>query len=151
MKSMLLRDRILGFLKKENKTSAQFAEEIGVQPSGISHILSGRNNPSLDFIIKMLEKYPYLSSDWLLFGRGPMYKDQYESSLFDEFITESDNIGIKRGNEKESNEQEMQLIENQIDTKVLDTIEKETHRNKITRIIWFYENNTFEEFIPGKG
>ncbi|NMC37828.1 MAG: helix-turn-helix transcriptional regulator [Bacteroidales bacterium] len=148
---MLLRDRILGFLKKENKTSAQFAEEIGVQPSGISHILSGRNNPSLDFVIKMLEKYPYLSSEWLLFGRGSMYKDQYEGSLFDELNNGSEKIEAKKGNEKDKKEQKMQIIENQIETKLSEANEKEMHRNNITRIIWFYENNTFEEFIPGKG
>jgi len=50
-----MKERILEFLKNENKTSAQFAEEIGVQPSGISHIISGRNNPSLDFVIKILK------------------------------------------------------------------------------------------------
>ena len=49
-----MKERILAFLQSENKSTAQFAEEIGVQPSGISHILSGRNNPSLDFVIKML-------------------------------------------------------------------------------------------------
>ena len=53
-----MKERLLEFLKAENKSSAQLAEEIGVQPSGISHILSGRNNPSLDFVLKMLEKYP---------------------------------------------------------------------------------------------
>jgi len=68
-----MKDRILEFLKKENKTSSQFAEEIGVQPSSISHILSGRNKPSLDFITKMLIKYPLLSTDWLIFGKEPMY------------------------------------------------------------------------------
>lgn len=148
---MLLRDRILNFLKNENKTSAQFAEEIGVQPSGISHILSGRNNPSLDFIIKMLEKYPYLSSEWLLFGRGPMYKDQYEGSLFNELITDRDNMSKNRGNQKESNEQEMQLFDNHINTNIPDKNEKETSLKSISRIIWFYDNNTFEEFLPGKG
>ena len=55
-----MKERIIEFLKAENKSSAQFAEEIGVQPSGISHILSGRNKPSLDFVIKMLEKYKFL-------------------------------------------------------------------------------------------
>ena len=81
-----MKERILEFLKAENKSSAQFAEEIGVQPSGISHILSGRNNPSLDFVFKMLEKYPFLSTDWLLFGKGTMYKDTKMQSLFDELI-----------------------------------------------------------------
>ena len=64
-----MKERILEFLKVENKSSAQFADEIGVQPSGISHIISGRNNPSLDFVIKMLNKYPALSADWLIFGK----------------------------------------------------------------------------------
>ena len=79
-----MKERLLEFLRTENKSSAQFAEEIGVQPSGISHILSGRNNPSLDFILKMLEKYQFLSTDWLLFGKGAMYKDKQMQSLFDD-------------------------------------------------------------------
>ena len=79
-----MKERLLEFLKAENKSSAQLAEEIGVQPSGISHILSGRNNPSLDFVLKMLEKYQFLSTDWLLFGKGTMYKDKQMQSLFDD-------------------------------------------------------------------
>jgi len=79
-----MKERILEFLKQENKSSAQFAEEIGVQASGISHILSGRNNPSLDFVLKMLEKYKFLSTDWLLFGKGSMYKEPRMQSLFDD-------------------------------------------------------------------
>ena len=79
-----MKERLLEFLRTENKSSAQLAEEIGVQPSGISHILSGRNNPSLDFILKMLEKYQFLSTDWLLFGKGTMYKDKQMQSLFDD-------------------------------------------------------------------
>ena len=63
-----MKERLLEFLKNENKSSAQLADEIGVQASGISHILSGRNNPSLDFVLKMLEKYSFLSTEWLLFG-----------------------------------------------------------------------------------
>ena len=57
-----MRDRIIEFLRIENKSAAQLAEEIGVQPSGISHIISGRNRPSLDFVLKMLEKYAFLST-----------------------------------------------------------------------------------------
>lgn len=49
-----------------------FADEIDIQRSSISHILSGRNNPSLDVVIKILSKYPEIKSDWLLTGKGPM-------------------------------------------------------------------------------
>jgi transcriptional regulator with XRE-family HTH domain len=78
-----MKERLLEFLRNENKSSAQLAEEIGVQASGISHILSGRNNPSLDFVLKMLEKYQFLSTDWLLFGKGSMYKETKMQNLFD--------------------------------------------------------------------
>ena len=63
----------MAFLETINIGSSQFAEEIGVQPSGISHILSGRNHPSLDFVLKVLKRYPDLSTEWLLFGKGNMY------------------------------------------------------------------------------
>ena len=79
-----MKERILQFLRSENKTSSQLAEEIGVQPSSISHIISGRNRPSLDFILKMLETYEDLETDWLLFGRGDMYRDQIVDSLFND-------------------------------------------------------------------
>ena len=78
-----MKERLIEFLRIENKSSAQLAEEIGVQASGISHIISGRNNPSLDFVLKMLEKYKYLSTDWLLFGKGAMYKESRMQNLFD--------------------------------------------------------------------
>jgi transcriptional regulator with XRE-family HTH domain len=67
-------DRILLVLKVKNLTASKFADEIGVQRSSISHILSGRNLPSLDLIQKVLKTYPELSSEWLLNGIGPMSK-----------------------------------------------------------------------------
>jgi transcriptional regulator with XRE-family HTH domain len=65
--------RIEQILEVENLSVSQFADKIGVQRSGMSHILSGRNKPSLDFAIKVLQTFPDLSSDWLLFGKGAMY------------------------------------------------------------------------------
>ena len=143
-----MKERILEFLKAENKSSAQFAEEIGVQPSGISHILSGRNNPSLDFILKMLEKYHFLSTEWLLFGRGSMYKDSRMQSLFEENknsppdkdLNMFENSDILKGNE-----------EKVADLSFSDTASKKTNSSKsgsLSRIIWFFEDNSFEEYFP---
>ena len=56
-------------------TSTQFSDEIGIQRSTLSHVLSGRNKPSLDFIQKILTVYKNVNSDWLLFGKGEMFKD----------------------------------------------------------------------------
>ena len=63
-------NRILLVLKTQNLTSSQFADEIGVQRSSISHILSGRNNPSLEFVTKILKRFPDINSEWILFGKG---------------------------------------------------------------------------------
>ena len=65
-------NRINLILRAKNITARQFAEEIGIQPSGMSHILSGRNNPSLDFVRKLKETFPEYNLDWIIFGTGPM-------------------------------------------------------------------------------
>ncbi|NVN96052.1 MAG: helix-turn-helix transcriptional regulator [Bacteroidetes bacterium] len=82
-------DRILLILKTQNLSSSQFADEIGVQRSSISHILSGRNNPSLEFVTKILKRFPDINSDWIIFGKGSMYKVNAEKSV-------SETIEIKK-------------------------------------------------------
>ncbi len=144
-----MKERILAFLKAENKSSSQFAEDIGVQPSGISHILSGRNKPSLDFVIKMLEKYPFISTQWLLFGKGSMYNEPSLASLF-----EDHDAGITRKvKEKPAKpEEKVQKTAGSISGIDDSAIETDTDRRKsgINKIIWFYDDNSFEEFYPHK-
>jgi transcriptional regulator with XRE-family HTH domain len=67
-----MNSRISLVLRAKNISPAQLADELGVQRSGISHILNGRNKPSLDFIQKLLKCYPDISMSWLMFGTGPM-------------------------------------------------------------------------------
>ncbi len=150
-----MKDRILKFLQTENKTSSQFAEEIGVQPSGISHILSGRNIPSLDFIIKMLEKYEFLSTEWLLFGRGPMYSSGSAADLFsrmEDGSRESAELSEISGQESRENEGSIDVDQNIADI-VRTTSDNGLNDNdlrKIERIIWFYSDDSFREFFPGR-
>ena len=61
-------------MKSRNLNAAQFADEIGVQRSSVSHILTGRNNASLDFLLKVLQRYPEIDTDWLLIGKGVMMR-----------------------------------------------------------------------------
>lgn len=70
-----MNSRLLKFLNAENITQAQFADSIGVARASISHIISGRNKPGYDFICAMLEKYPQLNPEWLILGKGRMYKE----------------------------------------------------------------------------
>lgn len=69
-----MKDRIILLIKAKNLTAAQFADEVGVQKSSISHIISGRNNASLDFIQKILVRYPEVNMEWIMLGKGPIFK-----------------------------------------------------------------------------
>ena len=61
--------RLLDFLEQKEMNAATLAEKLGIQRSGISHILSGRNNPSLDFVMKFVEAFPEVSFEWLIYGK----------------------------------------------------------------------------------
>ena len=65
-------DRLIKFINYLGINNSTFADEIDVQRSGISHILSGRNKPSLEFLQKLFTKYPTLNSQWLIMGLGNM-------------------------------------------------------------------------------
>lgn len=70
-----MKDRLRQFLAAENISQAQFADTINVVRASVSHILAGRNNPSFDFIKALMLNYPRLNVEWLMFGKGKMYKD----------------------------------------------------------------------------
>ena len=63
-------DRIKKIINDNNLTSSSFADKIGVPRSSISHILSGRNNPSLDIILKILNNFDDINADILLKGKA---------------------------------------------------------------------------------
>lgn len=67
---MELKKRIEFIIEKEQLTAAMFADMIGVQRSSISHIVSGRNKPSLEFLQKILTSFPNYNTDWLVMGKG---------------------------------------------------------------------------------
>ena len=69
-----MKDRLQLLLQDNNMSASKLAELIDVQPSGISHILSGRNNPSMEFIVKCLNAFPNINPEWFIMGTGPMYK-----------------------------------------------------------------------------
>lgn len=62
--------RLQKVIEYYGESASSFAEKVGVQRSSISHILSGRNKPSLDFVLKILQSYPEVELYWLLNGKG---------------------------------------------------------------------------------
>ncbi|MCI1779735.1 MAG: helix-turn-helix transcriptional regulator [Bacteroidales bacterium] len=76
-----MNNRLQQFLELENISPARLADLLGIQRSGISHILSGRNKPSYDFILKLLTKFPSINPEWLITGKGKPYKDIYTTPV----------------------------------------------------------------------
>ncbi len=133
--------RIQLILKTKNISPTRFADTIQVQRSGISHILSGRNKPSLDFVIKILSSYPEINSDWLLFGKGEMFQDpKTEKRLEGIFPEPEKSKTVQVAKEEERAEYK---------TKTSPSKEKTTKgKNGIEKIIVFYSDNSFQEYSP---
>jgi len=69
-----MKERLIQLLDLEQLTPSKFADIIGVQRSSISHVISGRNKPSFDFLQKTLKAFPGLNASWLMLGEGTMYE-----------------------------------------------------------------------------
>lgn len=169
--NMNLNERISKIITYSELTPSEFADEIEVQRSNISHIASGRNKPSLDFLVKIKNRFPELQWDWIIAGEGEMVKQKEEieekpkptpvpdlfSIIADENfgVTESEDRVLKE-NPRESEIPVQESIQQKIsDSQRLVTQEiiaspqsSEIQQNKIKRIVWFYENGKFESFEP---
>lgn len=132
-----MKDRILQLLEEKAMTLAAFADEIGVERSTMSHIKSGRSNPSLDVALKILERFPEVSTDWLILGKGSMFgqiTNPYEPTLFDQTQpTASYTAEYAQKQAPETSSQPTSLQN-----------EPSTQRS-IVRVILFYDDNTFEQ------
>ncbi len=140
--------RIQKIMDEKQLSISAFADEIGVKRPTMTHTMTGRNNPSLDIISKILERYNEINADWLLFGKGSMYKNYTptQAGLFDQLEN------VKSNSEEDSilkNEQEHSL---KIPPVIFEEekYSKKTNANekKISKILIFFSDNTFETFIP---
>lgn len=129
--------RIQQFLEIENLSPSKLADMLGLQRSGISHILAGRNKPSYDFILKFLRTFPNINPDWLLMGKGKIYRNG-ESNQNDQNEENTPQLSINFEENQEFYEESDEATEIKI-------IEK-----KINRITLFYNDGSFQEFYPNK-
>jgi len=67
--------RLQQFLAAENISQSQFADAMGIARASVSHIIAGRNKPGFDFMSGLVRNYPALNLEWLISGKGKMYKD----------------------------------------------------------------------------
>lgn len=146
-----MKERILKVMEKEGLTPSRFAEAIGIQRSAMSHIISGRNNPSLDVLMKIVSKYDYLSTDWLLLGKGGMYKTDkaiFQPSLFDESAINPPVVQVDSEYRREIGVEKPAYGSKHPETERV--ILKEKPSKNVSKIMIFYSDDTFETFTPEK-
>jgi transcriptional regulator with XRE-family HTH domain len=76
-----MHNRLKNWMESESLKSSALADNIGVNRATISHILSGRNKPSIDFLQKLLYSYPDLNANWLITGIGYMQENQKQKEV----------------------------------------------------------------------
>jgi len=156
-----MNDRLDKLLLAEQLTPAKFADIIGVQRSSISHIVSGRNKPSFDFIAKVLQRFPRVNPDWLILGKGEMYKQMVQASLFDvpvvkqlvpeqesnQEIVKQESITDVSGTE-EAVSKESPALNTDVESSY--PIDIKAFDKEVERIVVFYKDRTFRSYTPSK-
>ena len=129
-------NRLEGIMANHNLSAASFATKIGVQRSAISHILSGRNKPSLDFLMKVYESFDEVALEWLILGTTTSLPIEVQD--LDLFKSETINREMLDKTKSEA------LTENNINSPTI------TSKSEIAlkEIVHFYEDGTFERFKP---
>lgn len=159
----IMNTRLKQFIAAENITQAQLADTINVVRASVSHILAGRNKPSYEFISGLMRHYPTLNIEWLMFGKGKMYKDNaLNTDLFNEIHEEYNepaevecaDVYIPERQPETAIEQSVPLQQttpvanmaslSDIRT-LLNEVQKPVNQRKLIKITAFFDDGTFQE------
>jgi len=145
-------DRIKKLMENEQMSSSQFADEINLQRSSLSHVLSGRNKPSLDFVMKIKQRFTEVNLHWLIFGNGAMFDRP-------NVVMENISVPLKTSTQIESQQETIDFAGSGLKLEMAKDEEQppygdgKTNDNRLElkteRVMIFYNNGTFEEYIKG--
>lgn len=155
-------NRLEFLLENLDYTASAFADKIGVQRSSLSHLLSGRNKPSLDFILKVDEAFPELNLKWLLKGEGHYLENENKNyvaqsppkisqisnsapTLFsNENDIKSESDIIKNTPSENQNTGNASQLKNQDSFQIANNLSN----SDVEQIIIFYKDGSFRQFKP---
>ena len=167
-----MKERLIQLLDLEQLSPSKFADIIGVQRSSISHVISGRNKPSFDFLQKTLKAFPGLNASWLMLGEGSMYEQMgrnISGNLFDSPVepeghseeliseTEEGHAEIEAPESTVSSEEKPEITpENPAPAQNMENSLKEeaikelasSGAKRIVQVMVIYEDDTFRAFLP---
>jgi plasmid maintenance system antidote protein VapI len=116
-------------------SASAFSDAIGVQRSSISHLISGRNKPSLDFILKVNTRFPEVDLYWLLLGEGDLIKKSKGPDLFTK-------------HPEESKPDKTETIETEPSKTFPTDTSKSDFESDVDKIVFFYKNGRFKIYTP---
>lgn len=139
-------------------SASAFADKIGVQRSNLSHLLSGRNKPSLDFILKIVEIFPEVDLYWIVNGKGTFPKQEVKeiskhiSQPIIQTAQNSNNLDLfSQEIIQPKNEAVENLTHNNpeaINNEPINPQNYTSSKNLVEKIVYFYTNGTFKEYRP---
>ncbi|WP_299601991.1 helix-turn-helix transcriptional regulator [uncultured Aquimarina sp.] len=150
--------RIQEIMKFYHVSASGFADAMGVGRSSISHILSGRNKPSLDFVMKITEAYPEAELYWLLYGKGTFPKSENPAEKEEKVKPENEIVPSSTPNPinesvseqdlfSQSDTNEKDISSDQVTTPSLTQSKSNSSLPKeIEKIVFFYKDGTFEVY-----
>ena len=131
--------RLKQFIAAENITQAQLADTLNVVRASVSHILAGRNKPGYDFICGLMTHYPNLNIEWLMFGKGKMYKEPEVQENPGTHSPSADVLFPEFEDEKPEIEEITEI------TTSIDSPDVVVNQRKVSKVIILFDDGTFQE------
>jgi len=162
--------RLQTLLEIEHLSPSQLADALGIQRGGISHLLSGRNKPSFDFLQKVLYKFPDINAEWLITGKGRPFKgfieENNKSVTVDKEVQKTDfksnveeinlfNQSIPHSSDITNAPLSTENTATRPETSAMTTGDipaagnRENPQRTVRRIIIYYSDGTYNDFYPG--
>ena len=136
-----MKDRLLQIMSAKNLTASNLAKTLMIQPSNVSHILSGRNNPNLQFIQKLMTAFPDINPKWLINGEGPMFAEEFTHSVTVQPEPIVGNTNVKEVEPPKAVEPVSEEIP-------IEQVLNQNPDKKISRIVIFYSDRSFVDYRP---
>lgn len=150
-----MKEKLEFIRQKEQMNASELAKKLGVEASAISHIKSGRNKPSFDFVVKILAAFPHINPDWLLLNRGPYSRAEVSDAMLsvdvaadvvrEDKLSPAGEVSLFDAAENISSSQGVQSTQNSTE---LNFPLPQRSGKIVERIIVLYSDKSFESYNP---
>ena len=141
--------RLKQFIEAENISQAEFADKLKVVRASVSHIIAGRNKPSYEFIRSLILHYPQLNMEWLMLGKGKLYK-QTATTEEEKNDSPDNDEGVLLSFEQEPSSQPSDNTEENIQSSfdintLIEPMQKPVKQRKVVKVAVFFDDGTYQE------